>query len=321
MNIYKRRASLTLQEIESAPFELEDEIQDMVEKNLDILFELTFAARKFRVEVTLEGHKYFEFDTLAYDKETKAFVVIEYKKSSSSSVIDQGAAYLSAMLTNKSNCILEYQERTGEQLKRKEIDWGQSRVIFIAPAFNKYQRQIGFIDLPLELWEIEKFGKDLIVLQQLKSTSKERVSQFKSSEKIAGVLSEIQIPTERDLTVKCNKNCLNLWGKLRDHFLELGDINLKATRYYIAVKKNNKNLCRVSFTTQKIRINIHQGTCKVDGTKTKGFFEIEDPKKLGGTSKYKWPNGNVAIWHQILFDDLKNFDYIQWLIKQKYKTM
>lgn len=321
MNIYKKSISSALQEIESMPFDLEEEIQNLVEKNLLTLFELTFIARKFRVETTLEEHKHFEFDTLAYDNETKAFVIIEYKNSSSSSVIDQGAAYLHAMLENKSNCILEYQEKTGEQLKKSEIDWGQSRVIFISPTYNKYQMQIGFIDLPLELWKIERFGKDLIVLQQLKSTSKERVSQFKPSGKTAKVLSEIQVPAEHDLTVKCSKSCLNLWEKLRGHFLELGDINLKTTRYYIAVKKNNKNLCRASFTAQKIWINILQGTYKANGTRPKGFFKMDDPKKLGKTHKYKWPNGDVSIWYRIPFNDLKNFDYVQWLIKQKYKTM
>ncbi len=44
-------------------------------------------------------------DTLAFDKETKSFVIVEYKKSSTFSVIDQGYAYLALLLNNKADFI------------------------------------------------------------------------------------------------------------------------------------------------------------------------------------------------------------------------
>ena len=60
-----------------------------------------------RSEFELRG---LRIDTLALDKESKAFVIIEYKRERNFSVVDQGMAYLNLMLNNKSDFILEYNE-------------------------------------------------------------------------------------------------------------------------------------------------------------------------------------------------------------------
>jgi hypothetical protein len=97
-------------------------------------------------------------DSLALDTETNSFVIIEYKRGKSFSVIDQGYAYLSLMLNNKADFILEYFEKTGEQVKKNEISWSESRVIFVANSFTIHQRQaINFKDLPIELREAKKY--------------------------------------------------------------------------------------------------------------------------------------------------------------------
>jgi hypothetical protein len=77
--------------------------------------------------------------------------------ASNFSVIDQGYAYLSLMLNNKADFILEYNENCKDTLKRDDLDWSQSRVIFISPVFNNYQKEsINFKDLPFELWEVKR---------------------------------------------------------------------------------------------------------------------------------------------------------------------
>jgi hypothetical protein len=63
-------------------------------------------------------------DTLAFDNESKAFVIIEYNKDRNFSVVDQGTAYLNLMLNNKADFILEYNESLrSSSLKREEVDW------------------------------------------------------------------------------------------------------------------------------------------------------------------------------------------------------
>ena len=79
-------------------------------------------------------------DTLAFDNESCAFVIIVYKKDRNFSVIDQGVAYLNLMHNHKADFILEYNDVFSKQpLKREDVDWSQSRIIFIAPEFTKYQ--------------------------------------------------------------------------------------------------------------------------------------------------------------------------------------
>ncbi|MFL6321994.1 MAG: hypothetical protein ACJ71P_05220 [Nitrososphaeraceae archaeon] len=62
-----------LSEIREHQFPLEREIQRLTEANLEDLFELDFVKSEFE----LHG---FRIDTLAFDNESKAFVIIEYKK-------------------------------------------------------------------------------------------------------------------------------------------------------------------------------------------------------------------------------------------------
>ena len=131
-----------LKSVSSKNFKLEKEIQSLIENNLDELFNLKFV----RSELSIKN---FRIDTLAYNIETKSFVVIEYKKDRNFSVIDQGYTYMSLLLNNKSDFILEYNENCGGVLKRDDIDWTQSKVIFISPSFTEYQKHsINFKDVP-----------------------------------------------------------------------------------------------------------------------------------------------------------------------------
>ena len=105
-----------LTQIKSKPFNLEKEIQNITEKNLSTVFGLQFVRSEFKV-------KQFRFDTVAFDKDTNAFAIVEYKKDEKFSIIDQGYAYLSVMLNNKSDFIVEYYEKIDATLKKSEVDF------------------------------------------------------------------------------------------------------------------------------------------------------------------------------------------------------
>ena len=95
---------------------LEKEVQKLTEENLGTVFGL----QSVRSEYALGD---FRIDTLAFNKEAMAFVIIEYKRDKSFSVIDQGYAYLSLMLNNKADFILEYNENLKANLKKDDVDW------------------------------------------------------------------------------------------------------------------------------------------------------------------------------------------------------
>ena len=99
--------------------QLESEIQLIVEENLENVLSLEFVSSEFM----LRG---FRIDTLGFDKETNAFVIIEYKKEKNFSVIDQGISYINLMLNNQADFILEYNKKKFRKLERKDVDWSQS---------------------------------------------------------------------------------------------------------------------------------------------------------------------------------------------------
>ena len=120
--------------IKEKPFKLEKEIQNIVEKNLQTLLGLDFIKTEFSIGT-------FRIDSLAFDSDKKSFVIIEYKRDKNFSVIDQGYAYLSLMLNNKAEFILEYNESKSGTLKRNDVDWSQSKVLFVSPNFTTYQKE------------------------------------------------------------------------------------------------------------------------------------------------------------------------------------
>jgi len=211
MAIYKIGQRLDF--IKELPFKFEKDIQTLVEKNLKSLLHLDF----IRSEFALNG---FRIDTLAFDTETKSFVIVEYKRDKNFSVIDQGYAYLSLMLNNKADFILEFNESQQTTLKRSDVDWTQSKVIFISPQFTNYQREaINFKDLPIELWEIKRFENDTISFDQIQKTSaKESIKTItRNDETVEAVSKELKVYTEQD-HLQQNKTIYKKWTLKQENF-------------------------------------------------------------------------------------------------------
>jgi len=87
MAIFQIQKNNTLVQIEEKKIDLEKDIQKLTEENLSDIFGLTFIKSEFPFQN-------FRIDTLAFDEETQSFVIIEYKRDRSFSVVDQGYAYL-----------------------------------------------------------------------------------------------------------------------------------------------------------------------------------------------------------------------------------
>ena len=81
----------SLSQIKKVEFNRERDLQNITEKNLETIFNLEFVASEFQL-------KNLRIDTIGFDKVSNSFAIIEYKKDKSSSVIDQGYAYLALLL-------------------------------------------------------------------------------------------------------------------------------------------------------------------------------------------------------------------------------
>ena len=150
-----------LDHIKKVNFDYEKDLQKLTENNLEELFNLQFVETEFQVDN-------LRIDTLAFNIESNSFVIIEYKNTKNYSVIDQGYSYLSLLLNNKAEFVLKYNENIGVNLKKSDIDWSQTIIMFIAPSFTTYQlKSVEFNDLAFELWKISKFSNDTILFDKV----------------------------------------------------------------------------------------------------------------------------------------------------------
>ena len=289
--------------VKEFPFRFEKEIQTLIERNLQTLLHLDFICSEFFLNN-------FRIDTLAFDRETNSFTIIEYKRDKNFSVIDQGYAYLSLMLNNKADFILEFNEKQKHTLKRTDVDWSQSKVIFISPQFTNYQREaINFKDLPIELWEIKRFENDTLSFEQIQKTSaKESIKTIsKNDETVEAVNKEIKVFTEQDHLQKTSSETLELYDEIKRRLISLGDdVTVQAKKQTVGFKVNNNIFCDIVLQGKgiKIYVNLKSGA-------------LQDQKKVARdvSNVGHWGNGS----YEIKVSDLDDIDYIISLLKQSFR--
>jgi predicted transport protein len=286
-------------------FKLEKDIQVLVENNLKELFNLELVKTEFTI-------RNFRIDTLCFNKENKSFEIIEYKRERNFSVIDQGYTYLSLMLNNKSDFILEYNENNNETLKRDDIDWTQSRVRFISPHFTEYQKNsINFKDVPFELWEIKKYDNSMIGLIQHKTSSEESIStiQIDTENVVSSVTREIKVYSEEYHFTKNKKrdeSVIELYKSLKERIINLGDdIDIIPRKEYVGFRRK-RPFTDIVFYTEHLRILINM---------KKG--ELDDPKHICKDMSVQghWGNGD----YEIRLTSQDDLEYTMFLIHQSYK--
>ncbi|MBU4210571.1 hypothetical protein KJ637_04005 [Patescibacteria group bacterium] len=302
MAIFQVQKGNTLTTIEEKKIDLEKDIQKLTEDNLLTIFGLDFIKSEFSLQN-------FGNDTLAFDQETQSFVIIEYKRDRSFSVVDQGYAYLSLMLNNKDSFILEYIRNTSKSLDKVKIDWSQSKVIFIANSFTSYQQNaINFKDLPIELWEAKKYNNNIILFNQLKSSnSSESIKTISKNEVMSSVSKQVKKYTVEDLFKTNWKHSLDLYQLFIERIRALIEIDISATKHYIKIFVNDR-IRLVEIVPQKRGLKLSL-PAKIN--------TLKDPEKLlRDVSKMgRWTNGYTEY---VLLEET-DIDYAFFLTKQVYE--
>lgn len=298
MTIYEIKNN-KLNEIHEAPFKLEREIQELFEANLAEVMGLQFVRSEFSI-------KNKRIDTLAYDEQAKAFIIIEYKRDKNVSVVDQGFTYLGLMLENKADFVLEHQGQLNSTLKTADVDWSQTRVAFVSPSFTDNQVQAtNFKDIAIELWEVKRYTNGTVSITPIKksksATSIKPLTQ--QNNELKAIADEIKVYTEDDHRSNTSEEIYELYEQFRDTILNLAsDIDIKPQKHYVAFKKDGNVAC---LEMQKKKMKIHIGA-KV-GT-------LDDPK---GIAKDVSNIGHYGTGdYEVQVDSDKDLEYIMSLIKQ-----
>ncbi len=286
-------------QLKETPFKLEKDLQKLFESNLAVLTGWQLIKSEFIIKTN-------RIDTLAFDSENKSFVIIEYKRDRNYSVVDQGVSYLNLMLEYKADFIVEYNESLKQSLKREEVDWSQSRVIFVSSSFTDFQKQsTNFKDLSIELWEVKQFENNIILINPLKkSAAAPSIKPIaKQSEQLEKVAKEIKSFTEEDHTSRVPEEISELYQQFKTAILNLSsDIDVQPKKDYIAFKKGT-NIVDITLLKKNLKLWIN---LRKD--------ELDDPKNITRdvSTTGHWGNGDYEI---SVTDDV-NLEYIMSLIKQ-----
>ena len=256
-------------------FKSEKEMQNYFENNINTILGLRFIETEFSVGS-------FRIDTLAFDEENKSFKIIEYKNVKNHSLVDQGYTYLKLMLERKADFVLKYNLKTNNNISIEDVDWSQSRILFISPVFTPYQlNATDFSNIPVDLYKVTRYEDGIVEVNQIQKTSNIKIEEVKLDINTDTVSKEIKVYTEEDHLAKSVESIKEVYETLKERILELDDIDVDVKKIYIAFK-GTKNIVDVEFYRNFIQLtlNMKKGTL-IDPENIMSCYVLEDGKELG----------------------------------------
>ena len=248
-------------------FDYENEIQKLIENNLNTVFpNLEFLTTEYRIENLRP-------DSVAFDIESNAFVIIEYKNVKHRGVLDQGMSYYQLLQEKKENFVLLYQKIKGKLITVDDINWDETKIIFISPIFDEHQRRANMSSaLPIELYEIKKYENDIITLNRLDSGSKSSGTKInnKPDRKMSITLDEYDMDDFMDgkygMVTKPTPEFRKLYKKMIDMILDSFDnLEFKQKKKYggIYSVQDGQSICTFD-PSFKTKIMFYYSTTKKD---------------------------------------------------------
>lgn len=243
MPLFKKEES-TLRLVKPDKFENEKELQKLIESNLKEIFNFRFVATEFVTGQVNAGR----IDTLAISEENNP-VIIEYKVTESSSVINQSLFYLDWIVDHHGDFEIAVQKAyPGEKIN---IDWSDIIVICITPNYKKYDlRAVQRIGENIELWKYRYYedGSLYFDLIYRNPVSKQRLVENSEESCILEKKSESdKIKEEYSVSSfisKLNKSKLNLFHEIQDFITGLDDsVEEVPKKFYIAYKTTQNLVC------------------------------------------------------------------------------
>ena len=211
------------------------------------------------------------------------------------------------MLERKADFLLQYNIKTKSSLAIEDIDWSQSKIIFVSPIYTVYQlNATDFKNIPVDLVKLTRYEDDIIEIDFIKKTSNVKVQDIQMESIQNDVNKEIIVYTEEDHLSKVSDNIKRVYEELKTRILELDDIDVEAKKLYIAFK-GIRNIADIELHKNKLKIyiNMKRGS-------------LNDPLKLTKdiSGIGHWGNGDYCI----IIDKKDDIDNVIPLIKQSLKV-
>ncbi|MBT3318984.1 MAG: DUF91 domain-containing protein [Clostridia bacterium] len=282
-------------ELSPSPSAVEKELQNLIEKNMQLFFGVRFLKSEFSIT---NGR----IDSLGID-ENNCPVIFEYKRSISENVINQGLFYLDWLLDHKADFKLLVMEVLGAK-EANEIDWGLPCVICIASDFTKYdEHAVNQMQRNIKLVRYKKFSKDYILFESLNAP---KVKPIFSGSENKKTKSKGDTKTFLDQLNNAPQELKSIYETIRDYILSMGDdIMENQLKLYVAFKKTKNIICAEIYTK---KIYLHLRLNPDDVQPVEGI--TKDVREIG-----HWGTGDL----EIVIRSMKDFEKIKPLIYKAYE--
>ena len=126
------RLGADVEELPGSSVSVEKNLQTLLEKHLETFLGVRFLETEYPTGKTHGGR----VDTLGID-ENNSPVIIEYKRSTNTNVINQGLYYFDWLLDHRAEFTLLAMKKLGPEIG-DAIDWSAPRLVCIAGDFTKF---------------------------------------------------------------------------------------------------------------------------------------------------------------------------------------
>lgn len=209
---------------------LEKELQNLIEKNMEVFFGVRFLKSEYAIT---NGR----MDSIGID-ENNCPVIFEYKRSRNENVINQGLFYLDWLLDHKADFKLLVIEKMGMDAANA-IDWSIPCVICIAHDFTKYDiHAVNQMQRNIKLVSYRRYGKDLILFEHLNAPN------VIAAENNDNDIKSISQKSHLEKLAAASDDMKTLYHSVCDFIESLGDdIAQNQLKYYLAYKKVQNMAC------------------------------------------------------------------------------
>lgn len=232
------------------------------------------------------------------------------------------------MMNNRSDFILALSQHLGKVLSVYDVNWSESKILFIAPSFNNYQKDsVNFKNRPFELWTIQRFANATVVLNKHQSNSKAELKALKNDGKtddndaITTLNKEVKSYTFEEHYAKSSEAVVQKFESIMEGVADWGDVEFVPKSPYISLMLNGTTIAFFNFRKKHISVDLLRGTEKLDGSFSTKFFTLNDPQGWSDSRHWVWKSGVKGHFYKITIDADSDSEYLIFLIKQKYNII
>lgn len=293
-------------------FKLEKDLQQLVENNLETIFNCRLIATEFSTGNIHSGR----IDTLAISEDNNP-VIIEYKKVASSDLINQSLYYLHWIRDHKGDFQIAANRTLGKDI---EVDWSDIRVICLAPEYKKYDlHAVQVMGANIELWQYKTYDNGILNIEEVykrtSSTTNQDTADISNKNPVMVEAGKKAALTRKTATYtleehfeNLDENILELFNTIRDYIVTI-DSSIEETpkKNYIAYKTSQNFACLQTYK-KKLTLFLKLDANEVNPMPKQG----RDVSEIGhfGTGDF-----------ELIIKDLADFEQTKHLINEAYKNI